>query len=184
MQMKVLCVIMILFASASSINSNCNGFLNFTYLDVLTSPVASYGLSHLPLTVSGVCGGNCTYSERFSCVTDDQNYAFTECNFLTERNGCLGRVSVSNDCNTLDCCKNLNEMVLPQVEFTSLLQSFNYNMKFYNSLLESINCNEFSSNTKDTCIQYADFGGAPSDRITCKAIAYYLKSDHMAFELF
>ena len=173
----------LLICAYGQIASNC-GIASFEPKPILENAITESLYPKIPNTVYGSCGPTCTYTKGFSCVNVTAvppSVDFIECNpnvFPL----CMGRIGASNDCHTMDCCKQLNAVMLGKVDIQ--FNSFNYIMEFRNEFGYEIPCEEFDSNTGDTCVQFADYG-ASSDEYACIELGSFLNNvDDMTFELF
>lgn len=179
---KIIILSLLVFGVFGQFKNEC-GLTTFAARPVLENPLVQNVYPKIPNTTVTNCGGNCSYTKGFSCVTTpgEGGYHFVDCP-TQQYPKCFGTIGVSNGCKTLECCQELNEMALPQVKI--LFNSFNYIMKFRNQFGYEIPCEEFESNTDDTCVQFADYG-ASSDPNSCYQLQDFFNSfDDMTFELF
>ena len=98
---------------------------------------------------------------------------------------CAGRISYTADCETIDCCVLLNNMVYPNIT-EPRGGSYYYSLQFHSGNGGEINCDSFSSYTKDYCIQYLYYG-ASSDYGTCsdwQKLRERTTADDFSFSLF
>ena len=165
-------------------SSNCD-LIEWVQRPALEIPIAQSVYPKIPNTTYSSCGENCTYTKGFSCFTLTRPYGepkeFAECD-TESTNMCMGTIGVSNNCKTLECCQELNKQVMPNLAIT--FNSFNYIMKFRNEFGYEIPCDEFDSNTGDTCVQFADYGSS-SDTTACFELEDFFNSvDDMYFDLF
>ena len=167
---------------------SCSDLTTWYYEDALLTYRAKALLNDLHYSTS-FCGRNCTLQNGFSCLTEVRSipwkvYNLTECDMITD--ACIGRVIVTNNCRTLDCCSQLNAEFMEKLPFydTSLETSTNYYMKFYGANSMQIPCSQFTSNTFDRCLQYVDYGQASGDPGKCKLWENANKMENLAFELF
>mgnify|MGYP005995610495 CR=1 FL=1 len=99
----------------------------------------------------------------------------------------MGRIERYNGCKTLACCDTENlETIIRYPLVTGIAGSYNYYMKFFNQKNETIPCGQFTSNTGDYCVQFADYA-ASSDPVTCNVLDRIYQggsADDMSFDLF
>mmetsp|Transcript_124981 Transcript_124981/g.186668 ORF Transcript_124981/g.186668 Transcript_124981/m.186668 type:complete len:188 (+) Transcript_124981:1-564(+) len=131
--------------------------------------------------------GNSYYANGFTCVTAANGTVKpSPCNEV-EFPLCMGRIEIDMGCRDIACCNHLNLKAALRVPIvTGVAGSYNYYMKFFNQQNATIPCSQFTSNTEDYCIQFADYA-ASSDPVTCNFLETVYErqgSDAMAFDLF
>lgn len=158
------------------------GIVDRMYVKPLETPEVRMIYPTLPATI-GSCGGNCTYFKGFSCLSEKpsgDNVTFVDCTLKTPT--CLGRFAAKNSCETMDCCRKLNQNMYQYVDQQYI--SYNYYMEFRDEFGQLLHCDEFSSYKGDSCVQFADYGSF-SDELSCKALnLFFNNADSMSFELF
>ena len=163
-------------------DSSC-GINEWVYVKEIETPEIRMIYPSLPST-TGSCGVNCTYFKGFSCITEESsanNITFTDCDRNTPA-PCLGRIAAKNSCETMDCCKKLNQDMLMIID--QQYYSYNYFMEFRDGFGQLLHCDEFSSYTGDSCVQFADYGSS-SNEVACKAFNILINNvDSISFELF
>ena len=97
--------------------SECEAFFNSTHNTDLLTPEAQPLFDDL-IFHKGECGGHCNFADGFSCVTFDYDvYAFQLSNCTRDIFPlCMGRLEVTNNCETLKCCQQLNEREIEEVD--------------------------------------------------------------------
>ena len=181
MRVTVVSCLMFVALFAVSFASDCS-FIEFTSRENLEHPAASLVYDQFSY-VDSSCGNNCTKTEAFSCVNFLDREGMVPCESMKYPK-CMGRVIVYNECETLECCEELNKQVLPHAIPIADYTSFNYYMKFYDEFNRELTCDQFTSFSDDRCLQYVDYA-ASSDPETCyDLIDLFDSSDAMAFELF
>ena len=162
-------------------------------------PVFSGTLPPTACDNSSTAEGPCSYEEHFSCIKFDfstQSFTPFDCKTaFNQQTGplCTGQAQFKADCNTFDCCQELNHAALPWVlnntyfyQITSI--QYYYWMEFQSQGGTPISCQSFSDGY-DTCVQNLNFF-EDSSPINCRYIYenFVIKSagsaDEMAFNLF
>ena len=129
-----------------------------------------------------------TYN-NFSCVVYNfttKSYDPIDCNTKIFPL-CAGRVSYQGACDSIDCCVTMNNIIYYNYNSTNApYGSYHYSLQYYSGNGGEINCESFSSGTKDYCIQYLYYG-ASSDYSACsewEKIRDGNSADDFSFSLF
>lgn len=163
--------------------SSCDNTIDIIKSEILNVHFIQNLLANLTYT-NDTCGNDCTYQRGFSCLGfDSGKIDEIKC---VNNTFCIGRMTVSNNCRTLECCEVLNKAVLPQIQsVTHHVEAFNYELKFMNGKFnQEISCELFVSHTTDTCIQFFDYGNTDSEACVELQDLPISGSDTMAFDLF